>query len=110
MRARAALRTARGLIRSTYPGTRASIRLRGGKATIDLRGSLFCEVRELVPTPLCGYYAAAVGRLLQLFALQADAQVAECRASGVRRACVMDVSVGRPAPADLPDAETAGKL
>jgi hypothetical protein len=109
-RARAALRAARGLIRSTYPGTRASIRLRGGKATVDLRGSLFCEVRELVPTPLCGYYAAAVGRLLQLFALQAEAQVSECRASGVRRACVMDVSVGRPAPADLPDAETAGKL
>ena len=111
LRARAALRTARLLIRATYPGTRAVIRLRRGKASIDLRGSLFCEVRELVPAPLCGFYAAAVARVLQLFALEADAQVLECRAAGVRRACVVNVAVRRPSAVEVPnDAETAGKL
>jgi hypothetical protein len=43
LRARAALRTARGLVRATYPGSRAIIRLKRGVATVDLRGSLFCE-------------------------------------------------------------------
>lgn len=110
-RARAALRTARALVRATYPGTRAVIRLRRGKATVDLRGSLFCEVRELVPAPLCGFYAAAVARVLQLFALQADAEVVECRAAGVRRACVVKVAVGRATAVEVPsDAETAEKL
>ena len=82
LRVRAALRTARSLIRSTYPGSRAIIRLRRGTASVDLRGSLFCEVREASVLPLCGFYAAAIARVLELFALRADAHVSECRASG----------------------------
>ena len=82
------------MIRATYPGTRAIIRLRRGSASVDLRGSLFCEVRELTQSPLCGFYVAAIGRVLQLFALQADGRVHECRAAGVRRACTLNV-VGR---------------
>jgi hypothetical protein len=82
LRSRAALRTARSLIRSTYPGSRAIIRLRRGTASVDLRGSLFCEVREASVLPLCGFYAAAIARVLELFALRADARVNECRASG----------------------------
>src|SRR5919109_2760735 len=66
-RARAALRTAGGLVRTTYPGSRAIIRLKGGSASIDLRGSLFCEVREATLLPLCGFYAAAIARVLHLF-------------------------------------------
>jgi hypothetical protein len=97
LRARAALRAARLLVRSTYPGTRVITRLRRGKASIDLRGSLFCEVRELSALPLCGFYAAAIKRMLELFALNADAEVVECRASGVRRGCALSVSVARPA-------------
>ena len=34
---------------------------------------------------------------MELFALQADAQVVECRAAGVRRGCVLPMSVTRPA-------------
>ena len=96
LRARAALRAARTLVRSTYPGTRLITRLRKGKASVDLRGSLFCEVRELSALPLCGFYAAAIRRVLELFSLTADAEVVECRASGVRRGCVLAVSVARP--------------
>lgn len=84
LRARAALRTARSLVRSTYPGSRAIVRLRRGTASVDLRGSLFCEVREASALPLCGFYAAAIERVLELFSLRADARVNECRASGTR--------------------------
>jgi hypothetical protein len=84
LRARAALRTARTLVRSTYPGSRAIIRLRRGTASIDLRGSLFCEVREASALPLCGFYAAAIVHVLELFSLRADGHVSECRASGGR--------------------------
>ena len=111
LRARAALRTARAMVRATYPGTRAVIRLRRGTASIDLRGSLFCEVRDLAPAPLCSFYAAAIARLLQLFALQAEAEVRECRAAGVRRSCLVNMAVGRTSRVEVPgDAETAGKL
>lgn len=96
LRARAALRTARGLVRSTYPGSRAIIRLKGGTALVDLRGSLFCEVREASVLPLCGFYAAAIARVLRLFALAADARVSECRAAGgAGRGCRLSVVVGR---------------
>lgn len=95
LRLRVALRTARTLVRATYPGSRAIIRLRRGTATIDLRGSLFCEVREASVLPLCGFYASAFGRVLRLFALNADARVHACRASGNRQACHLSVAVRR---------------
>jgi len=97
LRARAALRTARGLIRATYPSSRAITKVKKGVATIDLRGSLFCEVREASVEPLCGFYASAVARVLRLFDVPADARVSECRAVG-RKACVLSVTLnGRTA-------------
>jgi hypothetical protein len=104
LRARAALRTARALVRDTYPGSRAIVRLSRGTASVDLRGSLFCEVREASILPLCGFYASAIARVLQLFALRADARVNECRAGGARKGCLLSVVVSgarvdEPAPA-----------
>ena len=93
LRTRAALRTARALVRETYPGSRAIMRLKRGTASIDLRGSLFCEVRETSILPLCGFYASAIARVLQQFALRADAQVSECRAAGGRKGCLLSVVV-----------------
>lgn len=93
LRARAALRTARALVRATYPGSRAIIHMKRGTASIDLRGSLFCEVREASVLPLCGFYASAIARVLHLFALRADAHVSECRAGGRRKGCLLSVSV-----------------
>ncbi len=103
LRARAALRTARALVRATYPGSRAIIRMKRGVATVDLRGSLFCEVREASMLPLCGFYASAIARVLHLFGLRADARVTECRAAGGRRGCLMAVVV-QGAAADEPAA------
>jgi hypothetical protein len=93
LRTRAALRTASALVRETYPGSRAIIRLKRGTASIDLRGSLFCEVRETSILPLCGFYASAIARVLQQFALRADARVTECRAAGGRKGCLLSVVV-----------------
>lgn len=103
-RTRAALRTARALVRDTYPGSRAVVRVRRGVASVDLRGSLFCEVRETSILPLCGFYASAFARVLQLFSLAADASVNECRAAGGRKGCVLSLvvngaSAGDPAAA-----------
>jgi hypothetical protein len=95
LRARGALRTASALIRTTYPGSRAIVRLRRGTASIDLRGSLFCEVRETTDAPLCGFYAAAIARVLHHFSLRADAQVYECRAATRGRGCRLKVDVQR---------------
>lgn len=102
LRARAALRTARALIRSTYPGSRAIIRMKRGVASVDLRGSLFCEVREAPGLPLCGFYAAAIARLLQRFALRAHAEVTECRAATDRKGCQLSVVVLTASTADEP--------
>jgi hypothetical protein len=98
LRARAALRTARALVRATYPGSRAITRIRKGVVTIDLRGSLFCEVRETSFEPLCGFYASAIARVLQLFDVAADARVNECRAASRLKGCVLSVTLtGRSA-------------
>jgi len=104
LRIRAALRTARSLVRQTYPGSRAIVSVKRGNASVDLRGSLFCEVREAPPLPLCGFYAAAFARVLHLFELRAHARVNECRAGGTRKGCQLSVEVssadaGEPAAA-----------
>lgn len=104
LRTRGALRAAAALVRTTYPGSRTIVRVKRGTASIDLRGSLFCEVREAVPAPLCGFYAAAIGRTLTKFDLQGDVQVHECRAASRGRGCLMKVEVrsasaGEPAAA-----------
>jgi bacteriochlorophyll 4-vinyl reductase len=93
LRVRVALRTAQTLVRASYPGSRAIVRLRKGTASIDLRGSLFCEVREASVLPLCGFYASAFARVLHLFALSAEARVHECRASSGRQGCRLSVAL-----------------
>ena len=104
LRARAALRTAGHVVRKTYPGSRAIVKVRRGKASVDLRGSLFCEVREAVPAPLCGFYAAITDRVLEYFAVPAEVAVTECRAAGPRRGCAFTINL-EPTTADTaPDA------
>ena len=95
LRTRAALRAARFLVRTTYPGSRALMKLRKDAAEVDLRGSLFCSVREPSAQPLCGFYAAAISRVLHRFHVPAEAQVETCRAAGGDRkqGCLMSVVV-----------------
>ena len=82
LRGRLLLRFARQLVRESYRGSRAVSRLRRGTASVDLRSSIFCTVREPVPEPLCGFYVAAFTRLLALFDMRARAEVVACRGTG----------------------------
>ena len=82
LRSRLLLRLARRLVRSSYTGSRAVSRMRHGTASIDVRASVFCSVREPVPHALCGFYAAAFTRLLALFDISARTEVVSCRGTG----------------------------
>jgi bacteriochlorophyll 4-vinyl reductase len=82
LRVRLVMRLAREMVRSTYRGSRAIVRWRKGKGAVDLRGSIFCEVRDRVERPLCEFYASALRRLLLLFSLDAEVGLEQCRATG----------------------------
>jgi bacteriochlorophyll 4-vinyl reductase len=92
LRSRLLLRLAGRLVSRSYRGSRLVSRLRRGRANMDLRGSLFCSVREPVSLPLCGFYAAAFARLHALFNVSTRVEVVSCRGTG-KPACLMIVSV-----------------
>ena len=108
-RTRGALRTVRSLVRSTYPGSRAIVHVDNGQCSLDLRGSLFCEVREPSALPLCGYYAAATDRIFEMFAVPARTTVTECRSLGSRRGCTLLVAAdGRRGAAPAEEVQPGG--
>ncbi|HZI82157.1 MAG TPA: hypothetical protein VFD69_21720 [Vicinamibacterales bacterium] len=83
------MRLARRLVHHTYAGSRAIVRWRsGGVGAVDLRGSLFCQVREPTTHPLCEFYAAAIRRLTSLFELDMTVQTEGCRATGAPKCLI----------------------
>jgi bacteriochlorophyll 4-vinyl reductase len=92
LRVRLVLGIARELVRQTYGGSRAIVRMRRGGATVDIRSSIFCGVREPVPAPLCGFYKAAFARVLARFGLPAVVEVTSCRGMGLS-GCVVDITL-----------------
>ena len=95
LRPRMVMRLARSLIRNTYSGSRGVVRWRKDQGAVDLRGSLFCEVRDPVQQPLCQYYASAIRRVMGLFGVDVEVDTEKCRATGAGQ-CLMVVLV-RPA-------------
>jgi hypothetical protein len=89
------MRVARKMIRNTYRGSRAIVRWRKGRGAVDIRGSIFCEVRDRTEQPLCEFYASAIRRLMYLFNLDVEVGTEQCRATGADQ-CLMTVLV-RPA-------------
>jgi hypothetical protein len=55
-------------------------------------------VREVSVLPLCGFYAAAVARVMAQFALPVEVQVNACRAAGAQRGCILTVVLPTGAP------------
>jgi hypothetical protein len=86
------MREARAMIRRTYRGSRAIVRWRKGRGAVDIRGSIFCEVRDRVEQPLCEYYASGIRRLMYLFNLDVEVGTDQCRATGAGQ-CLMTVLV-----------------
>lgn len=95
IRVRLVMRLARKMVRHTYSGSRALVRWRKGRGAVDIRGSIFCEVRDRVEQPLCEFYASAIRRLMYLFNLDVDVGTDQCRATGGGQ-CLVSVYV-RPA-------------
>ena len=95
LRMRLVAGVAQWMVRSTYGDTSVNVQWRQWRGAVDLRSSLFCEVRERVDSPLCEFYASALRRLMSLFDLEADVVTDQCRATG-GASCAMSVIV-RPA-------------
>lgn len=91
------MRIARMMIRNTYRGSRAIVRWRQGRGAVDIRGSIFCEVRDRVEQPLCEFYASAIRRLMYLFSLDVEVGTEQCRATGGGQ-CLMTILI-RPTEA-----------
>jgi bacteriochlorophyll 4-vinyl reductase len=92
VRTRLAMRIARQMVRNTYGGATAVVRWKKDRAAVDLQGSVFCQVRDRVPNPLCEFYASALRRLLYLLSVEAEVGTDQCRATGAGR-CLMTILV-----------------
>jgi bacteriochlorophyll 4-vinyl reductase len=92
IRTRLAMRIARQMVRNTYGGATAVVRWKKDQAAVDLRGSVFCQVRDRVPNPLCEFYASALRRLLYLLSVEAEVGTDQCRATGAGQ-CLMTILV-----------------
>lgn len=92
IRAYFVMRIAGKMVRRTYRGSRALVRWKKGRGTVDIRGSIFCEVRERTPDPMCAFYVAAIRRLMQLFDIEVEVDTEVCRATGATQ-CLLAVVV-----------------
>lgn len=99
LRARLVMRIVNQIVRSSYHESRAVVSIRRGTATVDVRASVFCVVREPVEQPLCTYYASVCTRLLALFDLETEARVVACRGTG-ERSCILTMAVSKPMVGD----------
>lgn len=91
-RSRFALRVAKRIVQEVLPGSRPSMRLRRGKATVQVQSSVFCKVRESQPRPMCAFYAALVVETLRCFNVAAESKIESCQAVS-RQPCVMSIQI-----------------
>ncbi|HKH74482.1 MAG TPA: hypothetical protein VKA59_24150 [Vicinamibacterales bacterium] len=92
LRKRLVINVASFMARSTYGATDVKVQWQQWRGAVDLRSSLFCEVRDPVDHPLCEFYASALRRLMHLFELDADVITDRCRATGAGQ-CSMSLVV-----------------
>jgi hypothetical protein len=92
LRSRAVLLIARRTIRSTHGRSRAAFRLRRGRGHVNVRGSVFCNIRDTSSEHLCGFHEAVVSRLFALYDVPGVARLVQCRAVG-DLSCRLDLTV-----------------
>lgn len=93
LRARSALRAARALVASVAAQTRATTRVRGATASVDVDASVFCAVRDRQALPLCDFYLALVLATLGRFGLAATGTIERCRAVEAGGACRLVLTI-----------------
>jgi hypothetical protein len=92
LRVRMAMQLTKRVVRRCCPGARAVSKMRKGQGTITMRSSVFCSVRTPQARPLCGYYAAALSKLLALVSIEGHAHVQTCKGAG-DAACVIAFAI-----------------
>jgi hypothetical protein len=92
LRSRAVLRLAKRAISDMHAGQHVRLQVSGGQGTLDIQDSVFCGVRDLAREPLCEFHAAAVERLLDLYAVPGEVRLDRCRAVG-DPSCVITVTI-----------------
>ena len=90
LRSRLVMRVARQMVRNTFGGTDTKVRWTKDRAAVDLKGSVFCQVRDRTANPLCEFYASALRRLMYLLNVEADVGTEQCRATGAGQ-CLMTI-------------------
>jgi hypothetical protein len=88
------LRVVRRIAADVLARTVASTRLRRGRATLRLNGSVFCTTRGLHARPLCDFYAALAVETLRHFQVAATANIESCRAVDGASQCVVAIDIG----------------
>jgi len=91
VRVRAAIGAARRAVAATHPGCHATARMANGSGVFEVRGSLFCNVRQRASEPLCGFYASLLARLLELHEAGMTARIRGCKAVG-DGGCVIEIN------------------
>jgi hypothetical protein len=100
MRLRAIMRVTRDITRAAYAGSKVVCRLQRSGGQVEVRGSIFCQVREPAERPLCRFYEGVIVKLMELFGIRGTVQLSRCRAAG-GKVCQMQLlwHVGQPAAA-----------
>lgn len=102
MRARSALKLAAGVVRVVFADSRVTTHVRGKAATVDVKDSLFCAVRERQSTALCQFYLAAIAEALERVGVPATGRLDRCHAidgSTCRIALRLFTAAGEEGPA-----------
>lgn len=94
VRRRMLLRKASAVVRMSYASNHARWRIRRSTARVELRSSVFCEVREPVGRALCGFYAALFERTMTLAGQPVTVSVESCRGAG-DAGCVLAIAFVR---------------
>lgn len=101
LRVRAALRVAGEIAAAAGGRSRLVARIRGKSAKVTVTSSVFCAVRGVQASPLCGFYCALVVKTLAHFGLVVSTHVERCRAMGAET-CVIDLRLDAVQPVEEP--------
>ena len=82
LRVRGILRAAARLIRNLHELAHLDFTVGRGAGVVRMDGSLFCDVREPVGRPLCGFYGGLIERYFEFFDLSCEVQISRCRGTG----------------------------
>jgi hypothetical protein len=103
LRHRAALRLAAEAAQSISRASRVSARVRRGMARLEVKASVFCSVRGVQATPLCGFYSALIVRTLAHCGVPAVVRVESCHAMNAP-SCVLALDLGVTESVSVPAA------